>query len=93
VLSLLLQTVDAYKQPELAPLFHSDVEDEGDKVVLLDRTNQPTAEEISLWDARGKDIVPLSFDRLEDGDDTLSVNHDPATGPSGPGGHSTPTGR
>jgi hypothetical protein len=98
------QTVDAYKQPELAPLYRADAEDEGDKVALLDGTNQPT-EEISLWDARGKDIVPLSLASSDfsgdggDGNDGLNVNtadgdaEDP--GPSGGAGvgHSSATGR
>ena len=64
--------MDAYRQPELAPLYRADIEDEGDKVVLLDGSNQP--DEISLWDARGKDIVPLDLHGDDCEADGLSVN-------------------
>ena len=67
--------VDAYRQPELAPLYRADREDEGDKVVIRDNLE---GEEISLWDARGKDIVPLSLHtadrRYEEGEDDDFVN-------------------
>lgn len=53
--------INAYKQPELKPLFHADREDDDDTVKLQGPGTNADDDDFDLWDARGRDVVPLSL--------------------------------